>query len=77
MNEHDRGNLEFLLNASPETLEDWFDNMIAQGEDADIYYAFELIQQARNEIELQLLSVFDADDSVEVAAEYLKKFRLQ
>lgn len=78
MNDRDYDNLQFLLNATPETLQDWFDTLIAQGEDDDINYAFELIKQARTEVELQVLEVFDADseESVAVAAEYLKKFRL-
>ena len=79
MNDYDRNNLEFLLNATPETLQHWFDTLIALGENDDIDYAFELIKQARTEVELRVLEMFDqdAEESVAAAEYYLKKFQLQ
>ncbi len=47
MNQHDRDNLEFLLNASPEVLEDWYNQM----DDDDIEYAFELLTQLKEELD--------------------------
>lgn len=78
MNQHDRDNLNFLLKSSPETLQDWFDTIVARGETDDIMYALELIAQARNELELELLEYIDedAEHCVAEASEYLKKFQL-
>ncbi len=79
MNDHDRKNLEFLITASPKVLQDWFDTMIAQGEDDDLCYAMELVRAARNEIEMELLEIFDeeSEEDVSDAAAYLKKFQLR
>lgn len=79
MNDHDKQNLEFLLNATPEVLQDWFDTMIAQGENDDIEYALELLSSARNQINNRLLEIQDdeAAQDVSCAAEYLQRFRLQ
>lgn len=79
MNEHDQKNLEFLLNATPEALHNWFDTMIAQGQEDDIAYAMELVQAARTQLELELLEIFDleAQEDLSQAAEYLQRFRLQ
>lgn len=79
MNEHDQKNLQFLLNATPEVLQDWFDTMVAQGEEDDIVYALELLQTARNLLELNFLEILDleATEDVSDAVEYLQRFRLQ
>lgn len=79
MDKHDQKNLEFLLNATPEVLHDWFDTMIALGQEDDIAYAMELVQAARNQLELELLEIFDleAEEDVALASAYLKRFRLQ
>jgi hypothetical protein len=79
VNEHDRQNLEFLLNATPEVLTDWFDTMIAQGDDDDVVYALELLLAARNLMELKLLEIFDeeANEDLSQAVDYLRKFQLK
>lgn len=46
MDEHDRKNLEFLLNAEPDVLADWYSQM---SED-DHQYAMELLEVARYEL---------------------------
>jgi hypothetical protein len=51
MNQRDRDNLDFLLNASPEIIQDWYNKV----EDDDILYAFELLEMAKEElIEMQI-----------------------
>lgn len=47
MNQRDQDNLEFLLNASPEVIEDWYNQM----DDDDIEYAFELLDQFKQELD--------------------------
>ena len=42
MNDHDRANLEFLLNASPNVIKDWYGKV----DEDDICYAFELLEAA-------------------------------
>jgi hypothetical protein len=74
MNDWDRDNLNFLLNASKETLEDWHHYA-----DADDYaYALELLQAARTELAMQELALIDneAVEDVSEAKTVLSKFRL-
>lgn len=70
MNDHDRSNLEFLLTASPEVLQDWYSKM----DEDDILYAFELLQAAS--LELLERSVNISTDCTE-AKKILSKFMLQ
>jgi hypothetical protein len=74
MNKHDKDNLNFLLTASKETLNDWYNSL---GED-DIDYAFELLQMAKTELILKELELLDVVDDVEDAdravIEILEKF---
>lgn len=70
MNDHDRSNLEFLLNASPEVLQDWYSKM----DEDDILYAFELLQAAS--LELLERPVNISTDCTE-AKKILSKFMLQ
>jgi hypothetical protein len=57
MNKHDRDNLEFLMAATPEVLEDWYDKM----DDDDIAYAFELLEAYQVELETQKLALMLID----------------
>ena len=43
MKNRDKKNLKFLMNASPETLKDWYN----QSDEDDKVYALELLQQKR------------------------------
>ena len=74
MNNWDRDNLNFLMNASKETLEEWHHYA-----DADDYkYALELLQAARTELAMQELALVD-DQAVEdmtEACSVLSRFRL-
>jgi hypothetical protein len=57
MNKHYRDNLEFLMAATPEVLEDWYDKM----DDDDIAYAFELLEAYQVELETQKLALMLID----------------
>jgi len=74
MNNWDRDNLNFLMNASKETLEEWHHYA-----DADDYkYALELLQAARTELAMKELALVD-DQAVEdmtEACSVLARFRL-
>lgn len=76
MNDYDWENLQFLLNASEDTLRDWYSSVSAD----DIQYASELL--AQHSEELAIKSKFYATEEVDLtnftpdASEYLKKFTI-
>jgi hypothetical protein len=73
MDDYDRSNLLFLLNASPEVLEDWWDTV----DEDDREYASELLTTYAEELRVRQ-SFMDAED-VELtpdASSYLEKFKL-
>ncbi len=73
MNDYDRENLNFLLNASPEVLEDWYENV---SED-DHEYAQELLSAFGEELKLR--NSFNATEKVQDttdAENVLRKYRL-
>lgn len=86
MNDHDRQNLQFLLNASPEVIKDWYRSVPTD----DHEYALELLrayseeldrqsQQLRVEAELALLDTVEVDvvaSDLGDAARVLSAFRL-
>ncbi len=53
MNEHDRNNLNFLLNIDGETFEDWY----AQTDEDDRVYAQELLALAAEELRDQAVAL--------------------
>lgn len=53
MNERDQSNLDFLLCADAETLEDWYNAMPAD----DIEYAMEILSQASFELTVKELEI--------------------
>lgn len=57
MKKYDRDNLEFLMAATPEVLEDWYNQM----DDDDIEYAFELLDAYQVELETQKLALMLLD----------------
>ena len=74
MNNWDRDNLNFLLNADRETMEDWY-HMATED---DFKYAAELFRRARTELAMTELALVD-DEAVEDitdARAVLAKFRL-
>ena len=58
MDKHDKDNLNFLLNATPETIQDWYEKM----DDDDIVYAFELLEMAKEELIEQQMAGTDLSD---------------
>ena len=79
MNDRDLDNLQFLLTTTPDQLANWYDDIVARGDQDDIDYAVELIYTARTELELQLLEIHDEESEQDYsqAADYLARFRLQ
>jgi len=74
MNNWDRDNLNFLLNADRETMEDWY-HMATED---DFKYAAELFRRARVELAMTELALVD-DEAVEDMSEaqaVLTRFRL-
>jgi hypothetical protein len=74
MNNWDRDNLNFLLNADRETMEDWY-HMATED---DFKYAAELFRRARVELAMTELALVD-DEAVEDITEaqaVLARFRL-
>ncbi len=63
MNQHDRDNLDFLLGASPEVIEDWYEQM----SDDDIEYAFELLEEYAQELAANELAASLADRNILIA----------
>jgi hypothetical protein len=74
MNDWDRDNLNFLINADRETMEDWY-HMATED---DFKYAAELFRRARTELAMTELALVD-DEAVEdmtEACSVLARFRL-
>ncbi len=67
MNQHDRDNLDFLLNASPAVIQDWYNKV----EDDDILYAFELLEMAREELIEQQIAGSDLSDARAIISKYI------
>ncbi len=72
MNDFDRENLEFFINASSSEFDDWAE----QAADDDLQYAINLIRQARRELLEQELQVLDSVEDTQQAQEILKQFTL-
>lgn len=75
MNERDRENLQFLLNADEETLKDWYDKMDID----DHEYASEIMEEYAEELRLRHAIIdaeIAAEKNVSDATVYLKKFTL-
>ena len=74
MNNWDRDNLNFLLNADRETMEDWY-HMATED---DFKYAAELFRRARTELAMTELALVDdeAVEDLDQAQAVLARFRL-
>ena len=70
MNPHDKENLNFLLTASPATLQDWY---LKMGPD-DHAYATELLLQVKVEIDMYAAEHFDEVEDLTLANTILNKF---
>ena len=73
MNDHDRSNLNFLLNITPEVFDDWMD----QADTDDIDYALELLAMHKSELVVGLLELKDNVEDTTQASEILKAFTLK
>lgn len=74
MNDWDRDNLNFLLNASKEVMEEWH-----QYADEDDYkYALQLVRTASTELAMEELELIDQEAMTDVsdAEAVLARFRL-
>lgn len=71
LNEHDQGNLNFLLNISEETFNDWIEQIDLD----DVNYALELLQNHSSMLELRRLESLDEVHDASEVAELLKKFK--
>ena len=77
MNDHDRENLNFLLNADEETLRDWYTKM----EIDDHEYASEIMEEYAEELRVRHAIIdseiaIDEKSDITTVANYLKKFTL-
>jgi len=72
MNDRDKANLDFLLNADFDTLVDWFNKVSAD----DVDYAMELMAAAKAELALRIVELDDYVEDVSDAAAVLDKFRI-
>lgn len=74
MNDWDRNNLNFLVTASKQTLDQWQETAT----DDDFAYALELLQAAQAELELQAVTMIEAEENLDCteACEVLARFRL-
>jgi hypothetical protein len=73
MDDYDRKNLDFLLNADKDTLKDWYDEM----EEDDHEYASELLAAYGEELDVKSALIQDPEIKVvKDAADFLKRFRL-
>lgn len=73
MNDWDKNNLQFILSLKEDEFEDWY----ACLDEDDVAYAMELLQQARTEVNMQLVSLNDDVEDVSDAANVLKQFTLK
>lgn len=73
MNDHDRANLDFILNATSATLKEWYDSL----EPDDLAYAQELLYAARAELDLRMVELYDDVPDVTLANKVLDKYRLR
>ena len=72
MNDHDRGNLDFLLNITSEVFDDWMD----QADIDDIDYALELLAMHKSELVVGMLELKDNVEDCTEAQNILKGFML-
>lgn len=73
MNEHDKANLEFILSASKETLQEWYDSLSGD----DIAYAQELLDKASLELAMRIVELYDDVPDVDLAKNVLDKYMLK
>jgi hypothetical protein len=62
MNDHDRGNLRFLLTADETTMQEWY----SQVSQDDIDYALELLQMANAELTVKEMELSEAAEELDL-----------
>lgn len=74
MNKHDRDNLNFLLSADEQTMENWY-RTVSQD---DVAYALELLQAHKTELIMRELECIDveAEEDLAQAQEVLARYVL-
>lgn len=72
MNQHDKDNLQFLLNSTPDVLKDWYDSVNRD----DHEYAMELIKLHSAEIIVYNMEQKDNVEDLSEARQILAKYRL-
>jgi hypothetical protein len=73
MNDYDKANLEFILNADKTTLQEWYESL---SED-DLDYAQELLHAASVLVDLRMAELCDDVPDVTLANIVLDKYRLK
>jgi len=72
MNNYDRENLHFLMSASKQQLQEWYDSI----DHEDLHYAMGLLDQFEQELNIRHSMLDDSVETVVDSVEILKKFRL-
>jgi hypothetical protein len=73
MNEFDKDNLDFFLKGPQQEFEDWCE----QASTNEINYAINLVRQAKRELELEQVALFDNLPDTVMAKDFLKKYTLK
>jgi hypothetical protein len=71
MNEWDRDNLEFIMNTTNESFDEWLD----QADNDDIAYALELIRMAKAELMVQELEFTDDISNFSEASQLIDRIK--
>lgn len=71
MNEWDRDNLEFIMNTTDESFDEWLD----QADNDDIAYALELIRMAKAELMLQEMEFTDDISNFTEASQLIERIK--
>ena len=73
MTEYDWNNVRFILSLSPSKCKEWFNTLSQE----DIDYAFEIMNQFRDELRVNVTLSSDPDvSSTELANEILKRYSI-
>lgn len=71
MNEWDKDNLNFIMNASEEGFDEWLD----QADNDDIDYALELIRMAKAELMVQEMEMTDTVSNFTEANQLIERIK--
>ena len=71
MNEWDKDNLEFIMNTTDESFDEWLD----QADNDDIAYALELIRMAKAELMVQEMEFTDEISNFTEASQLIERIK--